>query len=387
MKPVWRWFGPDDLISLEQIRQAGASGIVTALHNRKPGDVWPAAEIASTKEMIEQSGLTWDVCESIWMSDEIKLKGSLAKAEIDAWIETMRNLAAASVKTICYNFMPLLDWTRTDLDFNVKGRGRALRFDMIDFIIYDVHILNRKNARDSYPEQPRQLAAKRYKNMPSSEQDALERNIIAGLPGSATGFSRDHLVDGIDSFTALSHDDLRANLASFLAVVVPEAEALGVHLAIHPDDPPLPLSGLPRCVSTVDDLRFLLNCHSSPANGLTFCTGSLGARSDNDLPEMAREFGDHIHFAHLRNVQREADGSFFESPVFEGSTDMVAVIQELMRAERRRPTQDMPFRPDHGHLLDFESNRKSNPGYSYLGRMKGLAELNGAMAVLSATRT
>lgn len=386
MKAVWRWFGPDDPITLNQIRQAGASGIVTALHNHASGVRWPAAEIAHTKALIKDSGLTWDVCESIWMSDEIKLNGARAKPEIDAWIETMRNLAAAGVKTICYNFMPLLDWTRTDLDFAIAGRGRALRFDIVDFIVYDVHILGHQNARASYPEQLRRTADHRFEAMTPADHNRLERNIIAGLPGSATGFTRQHLADGIARFSQLSHHDLRTNLATFLAAVLPEAEALGVRLAIHPDDPPLPLFGLPRCVSTTDDLHFLLGCYPSPANGLTFCTGSLGARADNDLPAMARAFGDHIHFAHLRNVQREADGSFFEASVFEGSTDMIAVIHELIKADQRRTNGDMPFRPDHGHLLDFERDQKTNPGYSYLGRLKGLAELNGALAALSAPR-
>ncbi|MFT6454757.1 MAG: mannonate dehydratase [Yoonia sp.] len=384
MKAVWRWFGPDDPITLAQIRQAGASGIVTAQHNRAAGEPWSASEIATTKAMIEDGGLTWDVCESIWMSDEIKLKGSAAKAEIDAWIVTMRNLADAGVKTICYNFMPLLDWTRTDLDYDVAERGRALRFDMVDFIVYDVHILARSNAKETYPSKLLHAADQRFKAMTGAGQNTLERNIIAGLPGSSTGFTRDHLRGAITQFSTLSHDDLRANLQSFLTAVLPEAERLGVQLAIHPDDPPMPLFGLPRCVSTTDDLRFLLDCYPSAANGLTFCAGSLGARSDNDLPNLAQEFGDHIHFAHLRNVQREPDGSFFEAAVFEGSTPMVDVIKALLKSMQNGTPQGLPFRPDHGHLLAFEGDQKTNPGYSYLGRLKGLAELRGAVTALSA---
>ncbi|AXI48199.1 mannonate dehydratase [Sulfitobacter sp. SK012] len=383
MKPVWRWFGPDDPISLSQIRQAGALGIVTALHNRKPGEVWPAEEIASTKAMIEQSGLTWDVCESIWMSDEIKLKGSLAKAEIEAWIGTMRNLAEAGVRIICYNFMPLLDWTRTDLSYEVAGRGQALRFDIVDFIIFDVHILKRPNAELGYDEQSLVEAATRFGTMDGTAQAALESNIIAGLPGSATGFTRDHLRTGIARFSQLSHDDLRANLASFLEVVVPEAEALGVKLAIHPDDPPRPLFGLPRCVSTAGDLRFMVAAQTTLTNGLTLCTGSLGAHPDNDLPGIASEFSDRIHFAHLRNVRREVNGSFFESGLLEGSTDMLDVLTRLIK-DRPLPASDLPFRPDHGHLLEFEAGQKSNPGYSYIGRLKSLAELQGAIAAMSA---
>lgn len=387
MKATWRWFGPNDPITLMQIKQAGASGIVTALHDQKPGDAWPRQEIANIKAMIEDEGLTWDVCESIWMSDAIKLKGSAAKDEVAAWIETMRNLAAAGVKTICYNFMPLLDWTRTDLNYQVDGRGQALRFDMVDFIIYDVHILDRENAEKSYPAELLSQAHQRYANMTPSQDDALERNIIAGLPGSANGFTRDDLRDGITQFAGLSHDDLRANLASFLAVVVPEAEALGVRLAIHPDDPPMPLFGLPRCVSTADDIRALLGCSPSDANGLTFCTGSLGAHPENDLPEMVREFGASTYFAHLRNVRREDDGSFYEAAVFEGSTDMIAVLKHLLNAAKKGGQMDMPFRPDHGQLLDFETNKVTNPGYSYLGRLKGLSELQGAIAALSVTNT
>lgn len=378
MRPVWRWFGPDDPITLTQIRQAGASGIVTALHNRAPGTPWPTSEIAATKAMIEASGLTWDVCESIWMPDAIKLKGSGAKPEIDAWIETMRHLADAGIKTICYNFMPLLDWTRTDLDYPIAGRGRALRFDMIDFIVYDVHILARANAHTTYPDHLLLAARQRYAAMPITAQDRLEHTIIAGLPGSATGFTRDHLRDGIARFSQLSHDDLRANLASFLDAVIPVASALGINLAIHPDDPPVSLFGLARCVSTADDLRFIFASNPAPANGLTFCTGSLGVRHDNTLPDMAREFRDRIHFAHLRDIQREADGSFYEAAVFEGNSQIFEVVKELLHAP-----STLPFRPDHGHLLDFEGSRKTNPGYSYLGRLKGLSELRGAILALS----
>jgi mannonate dehydratase len=384
MIETWRWFGPDDPVTLNHIRQAGATGIVTALHDYAPGEVWPARDIMARKALIESAGLTWDVCESIWMSDAIKLRGSEAREEIKAWIETMRNLAKAGVKTICYNFMPLLDWTRTDLSYELSGQGKALRFDMVDFVIYDVHILKRENASADHAADLLVDAQLRWGGMSGAEQIALEQNIIAGLPGSAKGFARADLAAGIDSFSELSHDDLRSNLAAFLAAVVPEAEALGVRLAIHPDDPPFPLFGLPRCVSTADDLAYLLGAHPSPANGLTFCTGSLGARADNDLPAMARQFSDHVHFAHLRNVQREEDGSFYEAAVFGGSTDMLGVLSALWSAEKADPSRSIPLRPDHGHLLDFEQGEKTNPGYSYIGRLKGLAELRGAWAMLSA---
>lgn len=380
MKETWRWFGPSDPITLTHIRQAGATGIVTALHDYAPGEVWPLGDIEAHRALIEAEDLTWDVCESIWMPDAIKLEGAAAKPEIAAWTETMRNLAQAGVKTICYNFMPLLDWTRTDLMYPLPGQGMALRFDMVDFVVYDVHVLARPDAAADHA--PALLAAAdlRWRAMTPAQIDALESTIIAGLPGSAKGFSRADLMAGIESFSALSHGALQANLASFLAVVVPQAEALGLRLAIHPDDPPFPLFGLPRCVSDTDDLTFVLGAHPSPANGLTFCTGSLGARADNDLPAMARRFGAQVHFAHLRNVQREDDGSFFEAAALGGSTDMIAVLEALLRAETGRT---IPMRPDHGHLLAFEQDQKTNPGYSYLGRLKGLAELRGAMAVLS----
>ncbi len=384
MQQTWRWFGPNDPITLTHVAQAGATGIVTALHDYAPGEVWSAADILARKALIEDAGMTWDVCESIWMSDAIKLRGSAAHAEVAAWIATMRNLAGAGVKTICYNFMPLLDWTRTDLAFDLVGQGQALRFDMVDFVVYDVHILGRLNAAADHAPDLLGAAEARFAGMSPDAQAALESNIIAGLPGSAKGFARADLAAGIDSFSGMTHADLQANLASFLAALVPEAEALGVRLAIHPDDPPFPLFGLPRCVSTADDLAFLLGAHPSPANGLTFCTGSLGARGDNDLPAMARRFADHIHFAHLRNVEREPDGSFHEAAVLGASTDMIAVLAALWQAQGADPTRSIPIRPDHGHLLAFEQGQKTNPGYSYLGRLKGLAELRGAWAAFSA---
>lgn len=358
--------------------------MVTALHECAPGEVWPATDVEARKSLIEASGLTWDVCESIWMPDAIKLKGREAQTEVTAWIGTMRNLARAGVKTTCYDFMPLLDWTRTDLAFDLPGQGQALRFEMVDFVIYDVHILARENAVADHAPDLCSAAESRWRTMSEDAQAQLECNIVAGLPGSAKGFARADLAAGIDSFAALSHTDLRANLASFLSAVVPEAEALGVRLAIHPDDPPFPLFGLPRCVSTADDLTFVLASQPSPANGLTFCTGSLGARVDNDLPAMARRFGDGVFFAHVRNVLREADGSFFEAAVLEDDTDMLGVLAALCEVERSDPGREIPMRPDHGHLLEFERNEKTNPGYSYLGRAKGLAELRGAMAALSA---
>jgi len=310
MKETWPWFGAQDTVTLTHIRPAGASGIVTALRDYPPSEGWPVRDIKARKAMIEAEGMTWDVCGSIRMHDAIKLKGSAAKAEVAAWVETLRNLVGAGVKTICYNFMSMLDWTRTKLTNELAGRGQGLCFDMVDFVAFDVHILGRPNAEADHAPDMLAAAQFRWREMSAAEKFALESNIIAGLPGSAKGFSHADLLAGIKSFAVLSHSDLQAKLASFPAVVVPEAESLGVRLAVHPDDPPFPLFGLPRCVSTTGDLTFLLAVQQSPANDLTFCTGSQGAHADNDLPAMASTIGAQTQLAHLRNVQREDDGSF-----------------------------------------------------------------------------
>ena len=388
MKQTWRWFGENDPISLKSIRQAGAQGIVSALHGYAPGKVWAKEDIQKQKLAIEAAGLTWDVCESIWMSDEIKLKGAAAHEAVEAWKQTLANLGEAGVKTVCYNFMPVVDWTRTDLDFALDGAGIALRFDMVDFIAYDVFVLKRANAADDYEAELVESARQRLTGKTPEAIALLEKNIIAGLPGGAESYGIEPIADRIAKFDDISNDDMRDNLVSFLNAVTPTAEQYGMTLAIHPDDPPFPLFGLPRIVSTEADLDYLFSAVTSPANGLTFCVGSFGSRQDNDLVQMARKYADRIHFTHLRNVSRAADGSFYESEHLGGDINMIALVQVLLEAEKEakdgRQRAEIFMRPDHGHLLDFEENARSNPGYSYLGRLKGLAELRGVIKTLEA---
>ncbi|MCL4117875.1 UNVERIFIED_CONTAM: hypothetical protein GTU68_030024 [Idotea baltica] len=377
MRETWRWFGPNDPIDLLAVKQTGADGVVSALYEKRAGEVWAFDEILAHKSMISAAGLTWDVCESIWMPDAIKIHGAGATAHMSAWIDSMVNLGRAGVNTICYNFMPVVDWTRTDLAYPVAGRGNALRFDMIDFIAYDCFVLERKHATSDYETDLVDRAKARFDALSPDDIQRLEHNIIAGLPGGADGFSRDQILNRIDQFHGLSADDLSANLKSFLDTVIPVAQEYGVNLCIHPDDPPIPLFGIPRIVSTQDDLSKILAMNDSVANGITFCTGSLGSRGDNDLLTMIARFSDRIHFAHLRNVERQSDSSFYESEHLSGSVDMIAIVQQLLKSNR-----NIPLRPDHGHLLAYESNHDVNAGYSYLGRLKGLAELRGVIAAM-----
>jgi mannonate dehydratase len=392
MKETWRWFGPNDPVTLDHVRQAGASGIVTALHHRQDGSVWPAGEIAERKAVIEGAGLAWSVVESIPLPDAVKIGGAGAAEAIATFAQSLRNVAAAGVKTVCYNFMPVVDWTRTNLMWRLPTTGYALRFDAVDMAAYDTFILKRKGAEADHRPEVLARARDRAAAMSESEQAELEKTIIAGLPGVAgavndrAGFERRlALYDGITA------DDFRASYKAFLAAVVPVAEEAGARLAVHPDDPPFPLFGLPRIVSTPADARAVLAMVDRPANGLTLCVGSYGSRADNNLATMAREFAPRIHFAHLRNVTVEPDGSFFEDEHLEGGADMVAVIDALMAEERARKAAgradwEIPMRPDHGHLLADDMHKKTNPGYSLVGRLKGLAELRGVARAISQLR-
>ncbi|HET6518982.1 MAG TPA: mannonate dehydratase [Geminicoccaceae bacterium] len=388
MQQAWRWFGPDDPVTLDQVRQAGASGIVTALHHRQDGSVWPDAEVLQRRAEVEATGLVWSVVESIPVPDAIKLGGAGAAAASARFGDSLRAVARAGVRIVCYNFMPVLDWTRTDLMWRLPTTGYALRFDAVDLALYDVFLLRRPGAEGDHRPELLERARERLGRMGEGEQAALERTIIAGLPGVAgerndrAGFER-----RLALYAGLGADDLRASHDAFLRAVVPVAEEEGVRLAVHPDDPPFPLFGLPRVVSTVEDLRRLLAAVDHPANGLTFCTGSLGARADNDVPAMAAEFAPRIAFAHLRNVTIEPDGSFHEAEHLDGGTDMVAVIRTLLAEEARRRAagrddHEIPLRPDHGHLLADDIHKKTNPGYSLIGRLKGLAELRGVIRAL-----
>jgi len=384
MRQTWRWFGPHDLISLAHARQAGATGIVTALHHIYSGEAWPLEEVLKRKAEIESAGLVWSVVESIPVHNSIKLGTEPRRKYVAKWKDTLAAIAKASVPVVCYNFMPLVDWTRTNLRWPLPSTGLALRFDAIDFAAYDLFILARPNAEIDHPPKRVVAARVRFEAMSHAQRDELEQAIIAGLPGAEAFYNRKTFLESRAQWQGITSDDLRSALAAFLREVVPVAEELGLTLAIHPDDPPWPLFGLPRVVSTADDARFILNAVNSPASGLTFCAGSYGARADNDLLAMVREFASRIHFVHLRQVVRETDGSFYEADHLHGSSDMLGVIRALLAEESRRrcanrKDHEIPMRPDHGHVLGDEIHRKTNPGYSYVGRLKGLAELRGVI--------
>jgi len=393
MQETWRWFGPKDPISLEKIRQAGATGIVTSLHHIPTGEAWPEEEVRARKEMIERAGLAWSVVESIPLHNDIKLRTGDYRRHIDNYKRSIRSVGSAGVTTVCYNFMPVVDWTRTNLSYQLANNSKALRFEMTDFAAYDVHLLQRPGARDSYSAEVLAKAEARFAAMSEEEKALLEKNIIAGLPGGEGSYDRKGVGAAIDAFIKLGEEQFRENLISFLEEVIPMAEESGVNMCIHPDDPPFSLFGLPRVVSTADDARILFNRVPSPCNGLTLCAGSFGARGDNDLVAIAREFGPQVHFVHLRNVKREADGSFYESDHLDGDNDMVGLMSALLDEQDRRKREgradwQIPMRPDHGHLLADEIGQPGvNPGYSYLGRLKGLAELRGVLVALETVRT
>lgn len=389
MEECFRWYGPDDPVPLSHIRQAGATGIVSALHHIYDGSPWSDDQILKHKALIEAAGLRWSVVESIPVHNSIKLGSSGSGRYIGWYKDTMRALARCGVRTVCYNFMPVVDWTRTELMHRLPTGGYALRFDAVDFAAYDLFVLKRPRVEQSYSPAQIETAHTRFRAMDSVKIDRIERNLIAGLPATERKFDRAGFLAALAEYDGVSADDLHQNLTHFLREIVPVAEEIGVRLCIHPDDPAFPLYGLPRIVSTADDARRILAAANSPANGLTFCTGSYGTRVENDLPAMVREFGPHIYFAHLRNVQREADGSFHEADHLGGSSDIPAVILALLQEQERRQTAgeehwQIPVRPDHGHLLaDDIGKEKINPGYSLIGRLKGLAEIRGVMQGIS----
>ena len=396
MKHTWRWYGPDDPVSLGDVKQAGAEGIVTALHHVGPGDVWTPAEIEKRKVEIAHlpdgslSGMAWDVVESVFISDDIKARTGDWRAQLDNYKQTLRNLAAADVRVVAYHTMPVLDWTRTDLKWKHANTGLALRFDVIDMAAFDIHILGRKGAAQSYSDEIRAQAQERFAKMDERQKTTLTNTLIAGLPGSGKGWSLSEFSDRLAVWDKVSADQLRQNHVDFLSEVAPLAQEIGIRLACHPDDPPFPILGLPRIMSTAADYRAMFDAVDLPANGMTFCTGSLGARADNDLAAIARDFGPRIHFAHLRSVRRETDGvpcTFHEDNHLAGSTDMLQVIKALMAEEKRRKSAgdliaEIPMRPDHGHELLSDIGSGGNPGYTAIGRLRGLAELRGAMLAI-----
>jgi mannonate dehydratase len=384
----WRWFGPDDYVSLDNIVQAGARGVVTSLHHISIGEAWPLEDLQERKRLVEEKGLTWSVIESIPVHNDIKLRKGQYRKQIENYKTSIRNAAKVGVKVVCYNFMPVVDWTRTNLNFDLPNKSQALRFEMTDFAAYDVYVLERPDALLDYDQELLSKAKARLAAMSIEEVETLEKNIIAGLPGGEGSYDRDGIRAAIAEYIDIGVEGMRQNLFSFLEELIPVAEAEGVLMCIHADDPPFSLFGLPRVVSTASDVRALLNHVSSVSNGLTLCAGSFGARGDNDLVGMAQEFGPRIHFVHLRNVIREEDGSFYEAEHLGGDNDMVGLISALMDEEQRRADEGredlrIPMRPDHGHLLGEElTAEKVNPGYSFMGRMKGLAELRGVIHAL-----
>ncbi len=387
----WRWYGPADPVLLDHIRQAGARGVVTALHDTYDGRAWCAEDISHRKSIIEEGGLFWSVAESIPVHKSIKLGTSDSERYVAHYAESIRRLADAGVRTVCYNFMPVVDWTRTDLRYPAPNGGYALRFDAVDFAAYDLFVLERRGAGRDYSEDIVSRAEARIDRLSEDAIGRLEQTIIAGLPGSEFSHERDGIRHAIDEYDDTDADRLRTNLVAFLEAVVPVAESVGTRLCIHPDDPPFSLFGLPRIVSRSEDFRAIFSAVPSPASGMTFCTGSLGASSDNDVTAMAGEFADRIHFAHLRNVRRQEDGSFFEADHLDGDVDMIAVVAILLEEERRRKLPgradwEIPMRPDHGHLLLDDIHKTTNPGYSAIGRLKGLAELRGVIRTLEARR-
>lgn len=397
MRQTWRWFGPKDQVTLQDMRQAGVEGVVTALHHIPTGDIWTSAEIARRQKEISfhhdgtSSGLQWEVVESLPVSEDIKKQQGEWRQHIDNYKASLRNLSDAGIDVVCYNFMPVLDWTRTDIKHRLPNGGTCMRFDWHDFIAFDIHILKRAGATEEYSEALLDIAASRYRAMDNAAQKRIVRNVVYGLPGAAEAFSLDQVRQHISEYAILSEDGLRNNLIAFLEQVTPLAQELGIRLCCHPDDPPFPLLGLPRVMSTEVQYRKVMDAVDLPANGITLCSGSLGARPDNDLPRMMQQLGDRVHFLHLRNVARESKnirGSFYESEHLEGETDMVALVQAVLKEEKQRRESgrmdcSIPFRPDHGQDILDDLHRKAQPGYPAIGRLKGLAELRGVISALT----
>jgi mannonate dehydratase len=385
MQQTMRWYGPKDPVSLLDIRQAGATGIVTALHHIPNGEVWSQEEIKQRKELVEAAGLAWIVVESVPVHEEIKTRSGNYQKQIENYQETIRNLAAEGIFTICYNFMPILDWTRTDLEYELPNGVKALLFEKKAVQSFDVFILKRLGAKEELSDKEYDELKNYYDSLAPAKHQMIVDNILKGLPGSEIGYTMEEFKAMLATYKGIDAIKLADHLRLFLDAIVPIAESCGVSMAIHPDDPPFSLFGLPRIMSTAADARRVLKDQPSPFNGLTFCTGSFGVRADNDLPAMVAEFGENIHFIHLRSTKRDADGNFYEANHLEGDVPMISVINEIINVQTARG-KSLPMRPDHGHQMLDDLTKKTNPGYSAIGRLKGLAEIRGVEAALIFTK-
>ena len=383
MTQTWRWYGPNDPVSLLDVRQAGATGVVNALHHIPNGDIWSVKEIQKRKNEIEKAGLTWDVVESLPVHEKIKTRSADFEQIIENYKESMKNLAACGVYVICYNFMPILDWTRTRLDMTLENGSLALEYNASELRVFDLYILQREGAEQNYTIEEIEQAKNQFKNLEALDIQRISDNMLKGLPGSEEGYSIEEFKAMLNTYKGINADQLRSHLVQFLSEIIPLAEELGIRMCIHPDDPPFTLLGLPRVMSTQADYQFIFDQVPPMSNGITFCTGSLGVRPDNDLPAIFDAFADRVHFLHLRSTKRDAEGNFYEADHLTGDVDMFEIITRVIKEQRRRVAENrqdasIPMRPDHGHqMLDDLVKLKINPGYSAIGRLKGLAELRG----------